>query len=173
MSLLDVTYILLFLTSLFGAVLFFGFTFRRQIRYPLFVVSSHVIFASATWALFSISLVRHLFRFASHPDHFTAVLYLLLGYAIYTFTYLLGVYFFFRYDAKRKHVRLQSIALHLTLAGLTFIFVTSSYIVVALTPVHALPAGKLGTNSPLWYLVHRDQILHSHSSSSSSNRSPY
>lgn len=162
LSLLDWTYLFLFITSLFGAVLFFGFTFRLRISYPLVFVVSHVTLASVTWVLFSITLIRHLIGWSEHQVQNSTIIYLLLGYLVFTFTYVIGIYFFFRYDAKRKHPGLQSIALHLALAGLTFVFVTSSYVVVTVTQNHSVVDRTLGAKSPVWFLVHRDQVIHSH-----------
>ncbi len=162
MSFLDITYSALFITSIFGAFLFFGFTFRRQILYPLFVVISHVVLASITWVLFTITLVHHVIEWNMHQTPITSLLYLLLGYLFFTFTYVIGVYFFFQYDAKRRHARLQSIALHLTLAGLTFVFVTTSYVVVLVTQNHTTIDHTLGAKSSVWFLIHRNQVIHNH-----------
>ena len=157
---INLSYISLCLTSLLGALLFFGFTFRVRIRYPLRIVSLHVILASITTALLCLAAVQALFfrpaRTAASP---WAAALLVAGLLLLLFTYALGLYFYLRYDARRRHLKLQSLVLHLSLAGLSFIFITSAFAVNAWTASPGAGPRTTAAQSPVWFIVHRHRTL--------------
>lgn len=165
MTLLDWTYLSLWITSLSGALLFFGFTFRTLVKYPFAIVVSHVLLATLTLLLFTASLAQALLGVNAFTAHAVSTLSLSSGYAFFVFTYAVGVYFFLRFDAKRRRVRMQSIALHLSMAGLTFIFVTSAFAMVTLSSFRGQHAAIVGHNSPAWFVIHRQRELRIHSAS--------
>lgn len=204
-SVMNLSYISLCVTSLLGALLFFGFTFRIRIKYPLRIVSAHVIMASVTAVLLCAAVIQALFfrsapsgggvraaaspliaahaphahaspltsthathayaspLTAAHATHVYASLWtdalLVAGVLLMLLTYGLGLYFYLRYDARRRHLKLHSVVLHLSLAGLSFIFITSAFAVSAWTVSPHATRQATAAQSPVWFIVHRHRAL--------------
>ena len=159
--LINLSYISLCVTSLLGALLFFGFTFRVRIKYPLRIVSAHVVMASVTTVLLCAAFVQALlapFGAATVPAPWSSAV-LIAGCLLFLVTFALGLYFYLRYDARQRHLRLQSVALHLSLAGLSFIFITAAFAVDAWT-ISPIPTQQVAAvHSPVWFIVHRHKAL--------------
>ena len=160
-ELLNLSYISLCVTSLLGALLFFGFTFRVRIKYPLRIVSAHVVMATITTVLLCAAVAQALLapRVAGSVSAPWSAAMLVAGSLLLLFTYALGLYFYLRYDARRRHLRLQSVALHLSLAGLSFIFITTGFAVDLWTVSPPLARQTAAVHSPVWFIVHRHKAL--------------
>ena len=124
---------------------------------------AHVLLATVTLILFTASLAQTLLRSHAFTADALSTLSLASGYAVFAATYAVGVYFFVRFDANRRRVRMQSIALHLSMAGLTFIFVTSAFAIVVLSPLGGQHTAIAGRSSPAWFVIHRQRELRNRS----------
>ena len=77
-------------------------------------------------------------------------------YALYCITFLTGLLFFIRFDARRRPLRRRLLGLHLVMAVATFIMVTAIVAVRAWTP--SLPSPPTNPkNSTMWYYYHQHQ----------------
>jgi hypothetical protein len=137
LSLWQVSFLSLAVTSVFGLILFVGYTFRIRIQYPLTLVSFHVALASVTVVLYTLSTIQ-VFLHPSVSIGFRMLI--LFADVVLLATYITGLTFFIRFDAKRKGMRQHLIATHLVMAGVTFIFVTSGTIALVkpTVPAHTL-----------------------------------
>lgn len=157
MSLLDWSYIALLVSSLMGAVLFVGYTFRVKLAYPILVVSLHLIAIIATFILFTIFMVQTFFtKIPAFSFGF-----ILVTYGIFVLTFLIGLFFFVRYDLRRKILHLPLLSTHLVMAVLTFTSFTSLMAFSIGEQIH-LPNKSIavGAASPDWYFFHKHQYLH-------------
>lgn len=158
MTLWHWTFAFLFFTAIVGLVLFSGFTLRINMRYPLLLVTTHVASASITFVLFTILLVQRLTSTQTGVQVFV-----LISYFILVVTFISGVYFFFRYDARRRGMRYLLLVFHLVSASLTFIFTVSSLAAFRepqTQPQHYTPGGAM-------YNVHKHHTIHNRGASTS------
>ncbi|AEJ39801.1 hypothetical protein TPY_1619 [Sulfobacillus acidophilus TPY] len=72
-------------------------------------------------------------------------------YGFYVFTYLTGLTFFIRFDARRRPLRRRLIGMHLILAVTTFIMVTSIMAIGAL-PKPLPPPRTTAQQSFMWHI---------------------
>lgn len=154
MNLLDWSYIGLLVASLLGAVLFLGYTFRVRIAYPFVLVSLHMSTVVITFILFTIALVQGLDQ---GPFTFRTW-FLILTYVVFLLTLLTGLFFFVRYDLRRKIMRLPLISTHLVMAVMTFICFTG-LMGLSLQGLGARTSPSTGSASPAWYSFHRHQFI--------------
>ena len=151
MLLWQVTLTAFIITSLFGLYLFSGYTFRIKVYYPLVLVACHITAAAVTTILFAILIVK-MFTTTAHINVFS-IIFACISFALVALTLLSGLYFFFRYDFKRRRTKWGIIMTHLAMAGLSFIFAISSISTVAIAPTgHTYPGSK-------WYKYHLRQSL--------------
>lgn len=133
MSLWVWTFLVLLVTAVFGLWLFAGFTFRVRPRYPFALVTSHVIGATASLVLFCILVVRW---FAHHQAvHSYAPVVLIIALVVLLATFLSGLYFYFGFNVRRRHLTYKLLITHLAMAALAFIFAIAG-IAEASGPVH-------------------------------------
>ncbi len=160
-GLINLSYISLCVTSLLGALLFLGFTFRARIKYPLRIVTAHVIMATVTTLLLCGAVVQALLapRRAGSASGPWPTAMLVAGALLLLVTYALGLYFYLRFDARRSRLRLQSVALHLSLAGLSFVFITTGFAVDLWTISPSPTRQTAAVHSPVWFIVHRHRAL--------------
>lgn len=154
MSLLYISYISLWIVSIFGALLFFGFAFRARIRFPVSLVKTHVVLAGISVLLFTAAVVRK-----SVPGGFThptfALLFAWTTYVVYLLTFLSGFGFFLRFDLQRRHLPLRFVVFHLFLAAASFIMMTATLALYAKPPLPASVARLANTSRASWYDLHR------------------
>lgn len=155
MTLLDDAYLSLFVASLFGAVLFFGFTFRTRIRYPLALVTLHLLTVVITFGLFTALVIQQVHLHGWVQMTFAAK-FLVITYVIFAVTLLAGLAFFLRYDARRKRLRMRMVAVHLFMAALTFLSATT------LMSLPLYPTPSLPVHGSTWYLIHRHRHTYLH-----------
>ncbi|QSO46869.1 hypothetical protein [Alicyclobacillus mengziensis] len=149
MLLWQVTLAAFIVTSIFGLYLFSGYTFRIKVYYPLVLVTCHVAAAIATTILFGILIVRLLFSY--NQVHVFSVVFSVISFVLVLLTLASGLYFYFRYEARRRRTKWGLIGFHLAMAGLSFIFAISSISTVAAPkPTHTYP----GTAWYKYYLRH-------------------
>lgn len=149
MLLWQVTLTAFIITSLFGLYLFSGYTFRIKVYYPLVLVACHITAAVVTTILFAV-LVFRMFTTTAHVNVFSIV-FACISFGLVALTLFSGLYFFFRYDFKRRRSKWGVIMTHLAMAGLSFIFAISSISTVAIAPAkHTYPGSK-------WYKYHLRQ----------------
>lgn len=79
-----------------------------------------------------------------------------ISYALYVVTFLTGMLFFVRFDARRRPLRRRLIGLHLVMAVATFIMITSIMAVNAF-PQHASKPPADPKNSTMWDYVRQHQ----------------
>jgi amino acid transporter len=88
-----------------------------------------------------------------------------ITYALYVITFLTGLLFFIRFDARRRPLRRRLLGIHLIMAVVTFIMVTSIVATRAWGPPpdQAAPP-KNPKQSTMWdYLYqHRSELNHHH-----------
>lgn len=72
-------------------------------------------------------------------------------YVLYLATFLTGVLFFIRFDARRRPLRRRLLGLHLIMAVATFIMITAIVVVRAWAP-HLPPPPSNPHNSTMWNL---------------------
>ncbi|WP_243239231.1 hypothetical protein [Sulfobacillus harzensis] len=86
-----------------------------------------------------------------------------VSYVLYVVTFLTGMLFFVRFDARRRPLRRRLIGMHLIMAVATFIMITSIMAVNAF-PSHALPPPVNPKNSTMWDYVfqHRSELSRHH-----------
>lgn len=131
MLLWHLAFVCLCLASVAGMVLFFGFTFRVRIAYPLSVVTTHLILAIATSVLFSAAVIH---RFTNgKPLSVLYVVLLIVSVAIVLVTLIVGIIYFIRFNLKQKDGHGHFIGMHVTMAAVSFIFITASTIAITQT----------------------------------------
>lgn len=88
-----------------------------------------------------------------------------IAYIAYVITFLTGLIFFVRFDARRRPLRKRLLGLHLVMAVTTFILITSIMSVNAF-PNQETPPPKNPTSSTMWDYVHqhRSELAHEKSS---------
>ncbi|KUO95006.1 hypothetical protein [Ferroacidibacillus organovorans] len=151
-------YIALIIASAIGAILFVGYTFRVKIAYPIRIVQLHVLTTLVAMALFTIATWDKI-ALSGYFAHATFGLWFLISsYLIGLITLILGFAFYWQFDAKFRVLRLRFIAIHLTLAGISFIFFTSAVILYQF-PVHIETNRVIGSRSGAWYILHRNEVL--------------
>lgn len=156
MNLLGWAYVSLLVASLFGLMLFFGFTFRIKVHYPISLVTLHLASVILTFLLFTAAIVESILH--GHTSRGFQVDYTVFVYIVFLITLATGLFFFLRYDLRRKILRLPLVSTHLVMAGITFIL---------LTALMALPTGEaaiqkkvvLGSLSPAWYTYNRHHVM--------------
>lgn len=85
-----------------------------------------------------------------------------ISYALYVLSFLTGIFFFIRFDARRRPLRKRLLALHLIMAVATFILMTSIMAVNAF-PQTALAPPKNPKQSTMWdYLRQHQSELKNH-----------
>ena len=86
-----------------------------------------------------------------------------ISYVLYVVSFLTGLFFFIRFDARRRPLRRRLMGLHLMMAVATFIMVTSIMAVNAFPDV-AAPAPSNPKRSTMWDYVaqHRSELKHQH-----------
>ena len=129
MLLWQVTLTAFIITSIFGLYLFSGYTFRIKVYYPLVLVTCHVVAASVTTILFGVLIVRMLSSYSQIPVF--SVVFSVISFVLVVLTLTSGLYFYFRFEARRRRTKWRLIGFHLALAGLSFIFAISSISTVA------------------------------------------
>ncbi len=72
-----------------------------------------------------------------------------VAYGTYLVTYLTGLSFYIRFDAKRRPLRRRLLGLHLIMAVLTFITLTSAMGIYAFPRVASKP--ETSRRSTMWY----------------------
>lgn len=154
MNILDWSYLGLLMASLMGAILFFGYTFRIKIAYPFVLVSLHLTVVGVTFILFTAAFI-HIFQVKTSA---LEVGFFTLSYVVFVLTLVTGLFFFLRYDLRRKIMRLPLVSTHLVMAVVTFICFTGLIgLADQRTQVHTHAfAGRL---SPGWYSFHRHQTM--------------
>ncbi len=163
--LLHLSYIALCLGSVFGAVLFMGFTFHLEIRYPLAIVMIHLAVVLTSFVLFSI------WMFDVLSGHTGGILvshaFSLAAYAVFAITLGSGLFFFLRYDARRKQMRVTMVGAHIVLACLTFIAVSSllGMVIVPVPPNSEHVTGR-------WAILHRVETVRARSHHESLTHTP-
>lgn len=85
-----------------------------------------------------------------------------ITYGLYCVTFLTGLLFFVRFDARRRPLRKRLIGLHLGMAVTTFIMITAIVAVRAWQP--SLPPPPTNPKkSTMWYYIHQhEQVLKNH-----------
>lgn len=79
-----------------------------------------------------------------------------ITYGLYIATFLTGIFFFIRFDARRRPLRRRLLGVHLIMAVATFIMITAIVAVRAWAP--SLPAPpKNPKNSTMWDYYHQHQ----------------
>lgn len=123
MALWRLTFVLLFVTASIGIWLFVGYTFRARIRYPLLLVTTHVISATLTVIAFIWLFItqRH---WSQH--HATAFVILCVSLVMVLVTYLSGLYFYGKFNVRGRGLKSKLLISHLVMAALSFVCVASS-----------------------------------------------
>lgn len=140
-------------TSIVGMILFFGYTFRVRIVYPLVMVTTHLLLAILTTGLFVVAVVQ---RFLSPRELSTLYMVLLgLNLIIIVVTVVVGIVFFLRFNVKGREVYGTFVGLHVTMASVAFIFATASTIAITQT----IPP-KVPITSPTLYNFYKYHHQH-------------
>lgn len=85
-----------------------------------------------------------------------------ITYILYWLTFITGMAFFIRFDARRRPLRRRLIGLHLGMAVATFIMLTSIVAVRAWKPSLPPPPAN-PKNSTMWYYYYQhQQVLKNH-----------
>lgn len=79
-----------------------------------------------------------------------------ISYVLYVVTFLTGLFFFIRFDARRRPLRKRLMGVHLVMAVATFIMITSIMAVNAF-PDRALPPPTNPKQSTMWDYVRQHQ----------------
>lgn len=127
------TFILLLITAGFGIWLFVGYTYRLRPRYPLIVVSSHVISALVTVILFTVLLVRWIHR--GNFAHGYEIFVLYVAYFVVLITFLFGMYLYVRYNLRKRGLTMRLLVAHLVMAALSFVAVVTGVAELSV-PIH-------------------------------------
>lgn len=150
MSLWQITLYSLFLTAFFGIFLFVGYTFRVRIRYPLALVTCHVVSALVTVVLFCFLLVQQLHA----PNlHQYAVVVAWLSLVAILITFVSGFYFYLRYNVRRRGLRTGLLVTHLLMAAVSFVCAAASIAELSVPP----KANNLYPGSMYNYYKHHNQ----------------
>lgn len=156
MNLLSWSYLSLLVASFFGLMLFFGFTFRIKVHYPFSLVTLHLSSVILTFLLFTAALAQDIF--GGHTSRGFQLDYTIFVYIVFLITLGTGLFFFLRYDLRKKILHLPLVSTHLVMAGLTFILLTAF---MAL-PIHQQVLQKkvsIGSTSPAWYTYNRHKVM--------------
>jgi|GEM_PF-2976335 len=159
---LRLTYLSLFVTSMAGAVLFLGFTFRPpphhtastgKAIYPRRYVVVHLSLATVTHLFCTVYMLRG----GGWRDGLTVA-----GYLFLSATLGVGLWFFTRYDRLGRALRWRLVAVHLSLAVLTFTAMIAALPGSLPAGAHRLPLAQRGQGSSAWrlYVQHRSELAH-------------
>lgn len=119
------TFLVTLATAAVGLSLFAGFTFQVKPRYPFLLVTCHVIGAFATVTLYCILFVRWMGNHNT-ATHLYAAVVLWVSLVVILSTFISGIYFYFRYNARRRGLGYRLLITHLVMAALSFVCVIAS-----------------------------------------------
>lgn len=112
--------------SAVGMVLFFGYTFRVRLAYPLILVTVHLILSLVATVLFVMAAMQSLFYNKHHSTLYDVLL--VTSIVVMILTVLVGLAFYFRFNLGRIDIHGRFIGLHVTMASVAFILVVASTI---------------------------------------------
>lgn len=139
----ELAFVLLALSSIAGMVLFFGYTFRIRIHYPMTLVITHLVMTAVMCLLYLICIVWKLSTYTNESWLFPVIL--VSSGVMMILTFIVGLAFFFKFNLKGIALAKHFISLHVTMASVTFILLIASTIFVTQSQLdhkHNFPASN-------------------------------